>query len=122
MTVDHTRRRLLQGGTALAGAAATGWVQSLLAAPVSLGEGQQCDFDGLVARARKLAQQPHAPPHPRHGALLDSIDYDAQRKIKSRADQALWIESGSPFAVEFFHLNKTARVPVAINVVADGVS
>lgn len=122
MPIDHTRRRLLQGGAALAGVAASCWTQSLFAAPVTLGEPQQFSFDGLVARARKLARQPYAAPQTRYAALLDSIDYDVQRKIKPRAGQALWADSDSLFAVEFFHLSKTARIPVAINVVTDGVS
>src|SRR5699024_10857041 len=43
-------------------------------------------------------------------------------KIKPRPGRALWVDGDAAFAVEFFHLSKTARHPVTIHVLADGVS
>lgn len=120
VATNWTRRRLLQSGAALATVSATGWTQRLFGAALELGEPRHFDFDWLISRAETLLRQPWDKPASPHDALLDMIDYDAQRKINPRADQALWVDSDSPFAVEFFHLSRTARVPVAINVVDDG--
>jgi len=74
-------------------------------------------FGRLVEHARELATTPYSAPEPRYDALLDELGYAVFRDIHTRRDRALWRDSDLPFVVEFFHLDKNARQPVAIHVV-----
>ncbi len=122
MAVNQRRRRLLQSGAAVAGLSMTAAAQRLFAAPVSLGTPGPFDFDWLVDRARRLSQRDYVAPQSPHADVLDAIDYDAQRKIQPRADRSLWADSDAPFAIQFFHLSRTARIPVTISVVGNGIA
>jgi glucans biosynthesis protein len=74
-------------------------------------------FEHLKARARTLASRPFQPPPP--AETLSSLDFDAIGQIRYRAEAALW--KGRPGgAIEFFHLGRYARAPVAIHVVEQG--
>ncbi|MCF8499361.1 MAG: glucan biosynthesis protein [Rhodospirillum sp.] len=79
--------------------------------------------DGLVARAREMASQPHSPSpdNPVLNDALKSIDYDAYQKIVFRPERALWRDrSGAP-SIAPFHMHEFAREPVALHLV-DGDS
>ncbi len=74
-------------------------------------------FDDVIARARKLAQEPFQAPPPAVPRWLLDITYDQWRDIRFRPEDALWRDSRSPFQVQFFHPGLYYDRVVAINVV-----
>jgi glucans biosynthesis protein len=51
--------------------------------------------------------------------MLSALDFDAMGQIRYRSEAALWKDRPGG-AVEFFHLGRYARTPVAIHVVEQG--
>ncbi len=89
------------------------------AAPgLSFGPSRSFSFDALTVAARARAARPFVARPPAKG--LDAIDFDALGKITYRPEAALWRDSPSIDAVEFFHLGRYVRAPVTIHVVEGG--
>lgn len=118
-SIDHGRRRLLQG-LLLAGSGLAGWLpRSALAArrQLEFGPEQPFSFPQLIERARQLAAQPYREP-PRPGAgIVAKIDYDEHGQIRHRPELALWAEGPGAFPATFFHLGKWFQQPVHLHVV-----
>ena len=110
---DTTRRDVLASLTAAA--FATG------AAPrpggLTFGPATAVSFEGLKAEARRRARAPYRPPAP--SERLQALDFDAIGQVRYRPQAALW-RDGPGDAIEFFHLGRYARTPVAIHVVEGG--
>lgn len=124
-----SRRSLLVGGTALAGAAALPLGQlagqpapaSSHPAPAAPppAPGGAFSFDQVKELARLAAAKPlQAPPTELPGALAD-ISYDGYRKLRFRPDRAIWADGGL-FRLQLFHRGFLYRQQVAINLVENG--
>jgi glucans biosynthesis protein len=110
-----------RGAIAVLLAAATG----AAAAPVgssgqtlSFGPAEPVSFERLRSRVRVMASRPFQPPAP-PAAALSALDFDAMGQIRYRPEAALWKDRRGG-GVEFFHLGRHARTPVAIHVVDQG--
>lgn len=111
---DTDRRRFLMVALALAG---LGVPQPGLAGP-RLGAPEPFSFDALAAQARALAARPHRTPAAPRAGLLDRIDYDAYWRIRFRPEMAVPLPGD--MSVQFFHLGRYAREPVAVSVLEGG--
>jgi glucans biosynthesis protein len=80
------------------------------------GPARPFSFEALKARARGLAGQPYVPPP---AFDLAALDFDVIGQIRFRPEAALWKDRPAG-AVEFFHLGRYARSPVAIHAVEGG--
>ena len=85
---------------------------------LSFGPAEPFSFERLKARVRAMAARPFQPPPPPSEAL-SALDFDAMGQIRYRDDVSLWKDRPGG-AVEFFHLGRYARTPVAIHVVEQG--
>jgi glucans biosynthesis protein len=101
------------GGTALAGPARAA------GATLRFGRARAFSFPGLIDEARTRASRPFAA-RPSLPEGVEAIDFDAMGKIVFRPAAALWAGSATADPIEFFHLGRYARTPVAINVVEGG--
>lgn len=118
MTHSLTRRSLLAG---TAGTAALSLAGGLAAAPrLELGEPEPFSFEGLVERARKLAQRPYAPPPSPAPEVTEAIDYAAHGAIRFRTDLAPFSKGEGSYPVTFFHLGRFFRKTVRMHLVEDG--
>ncbi|MGV3478478.1 MAG: glucan biosynthesis protein [Sphingobium sp.] len=106
-----TRREAIAG---LVGMAALARLAPLHAAT---GRGEPFSWELLQRRALALHRQAWRPPADA-GALLDKMGYDAANDVEYRPDRTLWGDGG----VRFFPLTSTARHPVSIAVVENGVA
>jgi glucans biosynthesis protein len=79
--------------------------------------GEPFSWELLQARALRLHREPWTPP-PAPNALLDRMGYDAANQVEYRAERTLWGDGG----VRFFPLTSTARRPVSISVVENGIA
>jgi glucans biosynthesis protein len=61
------------------------------------------DFDVLRARARALAERPHAPPRGEVPAWLRQLSYDQLRQIQFDGRESLWRGEGRGFQIQFLH-------------------
>ncbi|HYW02313.1 MAG TPA: glucan biosynthesis protein D [Gammaproteobacteria bacterium] len=124
MSVDLTRRRLLQAMGALGLLTITPGLDRALAAThatgLLLGPARPFSFGRLREHAFRLSKLPFQPVPVRHAGLLDRITYDVYQKIRFRSQDALWGGGGHRWPVELFHLGKYARRPVRIHAVANG--
>jgi len=78
------------------------------------------DFAVLKGQARALAATPYrAPAKTLHQRLID-MDYDQYQALRFRREQALWGKEDRGFRVEFFHMGRGFREPVAIHEIIDG--
>lgn len=91
------------------------------AAPEAGPAPQPFAFEDVVERARRLAESPSQAPAAALPNELANIDYDAFRKIRYRADRALW-RGERMFEIQFFHLGFLYLQPVRINIVDGGVA
>ncbi|MEZ5907475.1 MAG: glucan biosynthesis protein [Hyphomicrobiaceae bacterium] len=89
---------------------------------LSLGEPVAFTFEGLIERARVLAQSAYAPSPVANGEILEAIDYDAAQKIKYNRERTLWGKGGAAFPVQFFHLGRYAKEPVRVHVLESGLA
>jgi len=107
-----TRREAIAG---LAGMIAL--ARFMPAAAAAGGRGEPFSWDLLQARALRLHREAWTPP-PAPNALLDRMGYDAANEVEYRPERTLWGDGG----VRFFPLTSTARRPVAISVVENGIA
>jgi periplasmic glucans biosynthesis protein len=73
-------------------------------------------FDKVAAMAEKLAAEPYAANRNQVSGTLANISYDDYRKIRFKADSALW-RGKSLFEVQFFHPGFLYRDYVTIHEV-----
>ncbi len=111
---------------ALVGLAASVFVPSAAAAkPAAVlhyGAAQPFSFDGLKAKAARLAKlpyQPHPVPDPQ---VLDKITYAALGEIHYHTADAPFADGSGPYPVTFFHLGALSRRPVAMHIIRGGAS
>lgn len=84
------------------------------------GEPRPFNFESLTERARALAARPYRTANVRAAATLEKIDYDAHWKIRFRKGKTVEIAPGVP--LQFFHLGRFFKEPVALHEVRDGTS
>ncbi|MBU3076570.1 glucan biosynthesis protein [Sphingomonas quercus] len=98
--------------------ATLGMAPLLLAPGAALAAAEPFSFDLLKRRAAQLARRPYqaAPPVP--GA--SGVDFDAAWKIRFRAERTLFAGTATP--VRLFPPIATAQLPIAINIVKNGVA
>lgn len=112
-----SRRSLLRGATALAGA--TFLPVRLLAETVPF------SFEALTARAQQLAGTPYVPPYQPMPEVVSQIDYTQHGKLKFRPEKALFAgQAGAAlppaYPLEFFHLGQFFTKRVKMHSVVDG--
>jgi len=88
----------------------------------ALGPPARFSFEALKALAARLARRPYVPRTARLADTLQALDFDAIGQIRYRSEAALWRDLPGDSAVEFFHLGRYARTPVAIHVVEGGLA
>lgn len=108
-----TRREAIAG---LAGMLALARLAPVHAATAA-GRGESFSWELLQQRALALHRQAWHPPSDA-GALLDRMGYDAANNVEYRPDRTLWGDGG----IRFFPLTTTARHPVSIAVVENGIA
>ena len=118
--LELDRRRLLLAFAAVLGAPAVGLAANGGTALV-LGPARPFSFEALTAEARRVASEPYVPPRSPAAAALDRIDYDAHWRIRFRESEAPQLGEGGP-PVQFFHLGRYAREPVAIHLLDKGAA
>lgn len=116
MSIILSRRRAIAALLALA----AGGPANASGEKPPLGPAEAFSFERLKTRVRTMASRPYAPPPPAAEGL-SAIDFDTMGQIRYRPDAALWKDSPGG-AVEFFHLGRYARTPVAIHVVEQGLA
>ncbi|MBU2957661.1 glucan biosynthesis protein G [Paracoccus sp. 1_MG-2023] len=105
-----------------------GMAAAFAAAPVradepglTFGAGQPFSVDDLLARARRMATQPHAPG-PEIPQPWRDLSYDQYRMIWFDGRNALWRDGQAPVQVDLFPPGLFYRRPVDIAVVEDGIA
>lgn len=122
-----SRRSVLRGSAAMAGAAALlprpAHAQSTAAAaPTRLGYGVEFSYDLLRSWARAVAEAPYRRPAVVRPDILDAIDFDAAQQLKFRPELSLTLDRAQRFPIQLFHLGKYQRDPVRIFVIDGGAS
>ena len=79
-------------------------------------------FEDVVKRARDIAQAPFAANPPALPDPIASLDFDAWRDIRFKADRALLGANGGPFRLQTFHLGHLFKQPVTVNTIRDGIA
>lgn len=83
--------------------------------------GHPFSWEMLQQRAAALSLQPwRAPPAP--PAAVEKMGYDAIQKVDYRPEKALWANFRDHSSVRFFPPMVTARRPVSVAVVEEGVA
>jgi periplasmic glucans biosynthesis protein len=72
-------------------------------------------FDDVAQKAQQLSRKPHVPSNQPLPLELKNLDYDQNRDIRYKPDQALWRAESLPFELMFFHLGKFNTQPVRIH-------
>lgn len=115
-----TRRSLLRGATALAGAMALPALPGRARA-----EARPFSFEALIARARAMARAAYQPPPLPMPEVVQQIDYARHGELVFRTGRALF--SGQPdtgheagYPLEFFPLGKYAPKGVRMFMVEEG--
>ncbi|HET6469765.1 MAG TPA: glucan biosynthesis protein, partial [Geminicoccaceae bacterium] len=125
MTTHVRRRGALLGGLGLAALPILGRLdgRALAATTVlELGSPEAFSFEGLTARAQRLASEPWRPPVVRLPEMLERIDYDAYRDIRFRRDHAIWQDGPGQVPVHLFHLGRFFKEPVHIHLTQGGTA
>ncbi|MGH8142815.1 MAG: glucan biosynthesis protein [Steroidobacteraceae bacterium] len=121
------RRRFLQSGAALVAAAAH-WPPALAlpskAAPPlkRLGTTQPFDFARLKGQARTLSATAYREPSAVLPPQIANLSWDQWQAIRFREDHSLWASEDVRFQARFFHLGFTARKPVRMYTVENGMA
>jgi len=119
MSPAFSRRRLLQGATALAGLGVLA-PRRAAAAGLRFGPPRAFNFDALSAHARALAGAAYRPPYRPAPEVVERIDYDAHGKIRFRPDQALFAEGPGSYPATFFHLGRYFGKSVKMHALKEG--
>lgn len=116
------RRELLSGSFGLA---ATGILRggiALAAAPAGPDQKPPFSAEWLRNHARQISERGYREPEKVTLPALTKLDWEAYRRIRFRADRALWHEADVSFRVRMFHVGRDFLYPVAIHEVEDGVA
>src|SRR5580698_8569134 len=107
-------RRFLLAGFAAASLfpALPGQAQPKPPPGLKLGPAHPFSFDGLKARARKLAATAYQAQEPPAKAIIQGVDFDKVQKIRFRPEDALWRGVAGADPIAFFHLNKYSGDPL----------
>lgn len=84
------------------------------------GAGAPFSFQSLIDDARRASERAYRPPATPDGAILDEIDFDAYWNISFNKSASTRL--GADAAIEYFHLGRYAREPVAIHLIEDGAA
>ncbi len=76
-------------------------------------------FDNVALEAQTLAQSPWRNPLPPQSARA-KIGYDDFRRIRFRAEQALWRGQNLPFELQFFTTGNGLNRPLRLHELVDG--
>lgn len=79
-------------------------------------------YEGLVARARKLAAMPYVPPYRPKPDVIQQINYEEHGKLKFKSDRAPFGNGDGAYPVTFFHLGQYFGKSVKVHVVDQGVA
>jgi periplasmic glucans biosynthesis protein len=118
-----SRRSLFRNLTALTGLAALpAPLRTALAAGTSA---EPFSYDGLVTRARAIAEAEYVPPYQPMPRVVQQIDYEQHGKLKFKPERAFFAgQDGAPYAagypLEFFHLGQFFAKSVKMHVVTGG--
>ena len=119
------RRPVLHGfGAFLASLALARSGGELAAAESTLrfGPAEPFGFEGLIERARRLAQQPYAlPPRPAP-EVVQRIDYDAHGKLRFRPEYALHADGPGAYPVTFVFMGGFFPKSVRMHAVREGMA
>jgi glucans biosynthesis protein len=74
-------------------------------------------YDDVTAIARRLAAQPWKQPADRLPPELRDLEYDALRDIRFKPEAALWRNEHLPFELQFMHMGRAVREPIAIHTI-----
>ncbi|MEM8789568.1 MAG: glucan biosynthesis protein G [Pseudomonadota bacterium] len=112
-----TRRQGLKLAAAMA--ALPAWARGQEEPGMRLGALKPFAKDGVLRKARRLAQEPHRP-----GAQVPrpwrELSYDQYRSIWFDTRNALWRDEGRPLQVEFFAPGLYFPTPIRVNVIQPG--
>ncbi len=75
----------------------------------------EVDFEFVEELAKDLADQPYDEKRASASPELESLDYDAYRRISFRESESLWRRNGLPFQVQFFHQGYLFQNDVRLN-------
>src|SRR5690606_22472267 len=105
MTVLN-RRELFRTTAGLA--AYLGLVPGAGGALAQSGDGKPFPFtyEGLVARAQKLATMPYVPPYRPDAAVIQQINYEEHGKLKFKTERAPFSKGDGAYPLTFFHLGQ----------------
>lgn len=79
-------------------------------------------YEAVQEEARRLAAEPYkAPDSSAVPAELRNLGYDRYQAIRARPGASLWHDQDGFFRVQFFPVGFIYNMPVALNVVSDGV-
>jgi periplasmic glucans biosynthesis protein len=121
MTIDRTRREILQAALAVSTLSLAGLPMQARAAPaLQFGPPQPFSFDALRQRARAMAATAYVPPPRPAPDITAKIDYAAHGQIKFRPEMALAAEGPGAFPVTFFHLGMFFQKSVKMHAVNGG--
>lgn len=80
------------------------------------------DWDTLVKRVETMANGDYQRPGDGLPKALADLDYDRFRDIRFRNDRAIWRDQNLPYQMQLFHLGFMYKIPVAINILEDGMA
>jgi glucans biosynthesis protein len=79
-------------------------------------------FEGLIERARTMAQGPYLPPSIVMPELVQQIDYEAWGHIRYNTDYALFAEGPEIYPATFFHIGQFFQKSAKMHLVENGRS
>ncbi|HKU43224.1 MAG TPA: glucan biosynthesis protein, partial [Polyangiales bacterium] len=77
-------------------------------------------FDGLIARAQKLAASAYVEPYRPAPDIVKRIDYEAHGKIRFKSECALFAESTGVYPATFFHVGMLFQKSVKMHAIENG--
>jgi glucans biosynthesis protein len=115
-----TRRAMLQ---AVSGLALLG-VAHAASAPVTRQGAAPAQFSPATVDdlAKALAKKPYEANHAAAPEALRKLDYKAYNEIKFNPERAFFIDSGSPFRAQLYHLGYLYNRGVAVNLVTNATA
>ena len=75
------------------------------------------DFNDVLQKAQKLAQQPFDDGHEKVPEALRKLEFAKWAMISPVPEKALWAKENLPFRVEFFHPGMQFSQPVSVSVI-----
>lgn len=79
-------------------------------------------YEQLVARARRMAKEPYAPPYRPMPEVIQQINYEQHGKLKFKPDRAPYANGGGAYPLNFFHLGQYFGKAVKMHLVENGIA